>query len=100
MTVGVTQNLGVTQQGSHDQASLAREHHHLVAAGTEPNISVAHRSRKGDGEFFQVYTHVFEGRFFFEFVQRRNYQSFGIPDAAIRLAAQAREVGPAEAATL
>jgi 4-hydroxyphenylpyruvate dioxygenase len=43
---------------------------------------------------------VFEERFFFELVERRNYQSFGAASAAIRLAAQAREVGPAEAAAL
>ncbi|BAM88022.1 4-hydroxyphenylpyruvate dioxygenase [Bradyrhizobium oligotrophicum S58] len=50
--------------------------------------------RDGDAEFFQVYTHIFEERFFFEIVQRRNYQGFGAPNAAIRLAAQAREVRP------
>jgi 4-hydroxyphenylpyruvate dioxygenase len=50
--------------------------------------------REGDGEFFQVYTHIFDERFFFEIVERRNYQGFGAPNAAIRLAAQAREVRP------
>ena len=50
--------------------------------------------RDGDAEFFQVYTHIFEERFFFEIVQRRNYQGFGAANAAIRLAAQAREVRP------
>ncbi|CCD89677.1 putative 4-hydroxyphenylpyruvate dioxygenase containing a TIM-barrel fold (N-ter) [Bradyrhizobium sp. ORS 285] len=50
--------------------------------------------RDGDAEFFQVYTHIFEERFFFEIVQRRNYQGFGAPNASIRLAAQAREVRP------
>jgi 4-hydroxyphenylpyruvate dioxygenase len=47
--------------------------------------------REGDGEFFQIYTHVFEERFFFEIVERRAYQGFGAPNAAIRLAAQTRE---------
>jgi 3-dehydroshikimate dehydratase len=51
--------------------------------------------REGDGEFFQVYTHIFDERFFFEIVERRNYQGFGAANAAIRLAAQAREVRPA-----
>ncbi len=47
------------------------------------------------GEFFQVYTHIFDERFFFEIVERRhNYQGFGAANAAIRLAAQAREVRP------
>ncbi|XUM22475.1 bifunctional sugar phosphate isomerase/epimerase/4-hydroxyphenylpyruvate dioxygenase family protein [Bradyrhizobium oligotrophicum S58] len=50
--------------------------------------------RDGDTEFFQVYTHIFEERFFFEIVQRRNYQGFGAANAPIRLAAQAREVRP------
>ena len=52
--------------------------------------------REGDGEFFQVYTHIFDERFFFEIVERRNYQGFGAANAAIRLAAQAREVRPAD----
>jgi 4-hydroxyphenylpyruvate dioxygenase len=47
--------------------------------------------REGDGEFFQVYTHIFDERFFFEIVQRRNYHGFGAANAAIRLAAQTRE---------
>jgi 4-hydroxyphenylpyruvate dioxygenase len=50
--------------------------------------------RDGDGEFFQVYTHVFDDRFFFEIVERRDYQGFGAANAAIRLAAQARETRP------
>ncbi|MGJ4909877.1 bifunctional sugar phosphate isomerase/epimerase/4-hydroxyphenylpyruvate dioxygenase family protein [Bradyrhizobium sp. HKCCYLS2033] len=50
--------------------------------------------RDGDAEFFQVYTHIFEERFFFEIVQRRNYQGFGAVNAPIRLAAQSREVRP------
>ncbi|MCX7319775.1 MAG: TIM barrel protein [Hyphomicrobiales bacterium] len=48
----------------------------------------------GDGEFFQIYTHAFDDRFFFEIVERRNYQGFGAPNAGIRLAAQAREARP------
>ena len=51
--------------------------------------------RDEDREFFQVYTHIFDERFFFEIVERRNnYQGFGAANAAIRLAAQAREVRP------
>jgi 3-dehydroshikimate dehydratase len=50
--------------------------------------------REGDGEFFQIYTHAFDDRFFFEIVERRNYQGFGAANAAIRLAAQAREAPP------
>jgi 4-hydroxyphenylpyruvate dioxygenase len=50
--------------------------------------------REGDGEFFQIYTHIFDERFFFEIVERRSYQGFGAANAAIRLAAQSREVRP------
>jgi 3-dehydroshikimate dehydratase len=51
--------------------------------------------RNGSGEFFQAYTRVFDERFFFEIVQRRNYSGFGAPNAPIRLAAQYREARPA-----
>jgi 4-hydroxyphenylpyruvate dioxygenase len=50
--------------------------------------------RDGGGEFFQIYTHTFDERFFFEIVQRRNYEGFGAANAAIRLAAQTRESRP------
>ncbi|SDN47426.1 bifunctional sugar phosphate isomerase/epimerase/4-hydroxyphenylpyruvate dioxygenase family protein [Afipia sp. GAS231] len=50
--------------------------------------------REGEGEFFQVYTHTFDERFFFEIVQRRNYEGFGAANAAVRLAAQTRESRP------
>jgi 4-hydroxyphenylpyruvate dioxygenase len=51
--------------------------------------------RDGSGEFFQAYTRVFDDRFFFEIVQRRNYAGFGAPNAPIRLAAQYRDARPA-----
>src|SRR5665213_347329 len=50
--------------------------------------------REGDGEFFQIYTHIFDERFFFEIVERRQYSGFGAANAAIRLAAQTREARP------
>src|SRR6476661_2209784 len=50
--------------------------------------------REGEGEFFQIYTHTFDERFFFEIVERRNYHGFGAANAAIRLAAQTRESRP------
>ena len=43
-----------------------------------------------DGEFFHVYTTIFAGRLFFEVVERRNYDGFGVVNAPIRLAAQSR----------
>jgi 4-hydroxyphenylpyruvate dioxygenase len=50
--------------------------------------------RDEDGEFFQVYTHAFEERFFLEIVERRGYNGFGAPNAGVRLAAQTREARP------
>jgi 4-hydroxyphenylpyruvate dioxygenase len=45
--------------------------------------------RSGTGEFFHAYTKAFDGRFFFEIVQRKNYEGFGAVNASVRLAAQA-----------
>jgi len=45
--------------------------------------------RAGAGEFFHAYTRAFDGRFFFEIVQRRDYDGFGAVNASVRLAAQA-----------
>jgi 4-hydroxyphenylpyruvate dioxygenase len=42
------------------------------------------------GEYFQIYTRTFADRFFFEVVERRDYQGFGAVNAPIRLAAQTR----------
>jgi len=53
--------------------------------------------RDGGAEYFQVYTETFDNRFFFEIVERRGYRGFGAANAAIRLAAQARQVKQAEA---
>ena len=47
--------------------------------------------RDGDGEYLQVYTRVFDDRFFFEIVERRRgYKGYGAANAPIRLAAQSR----------
>jgi 3-dehydroshikimate dehydratase len=41
------------------------------------------------GEFRHAYTDTFQGRFFFEIVERRgNYQGYGAANAAVRMAAQ------------
>jgi 4-hydroxyphenylpyruvate dioxygenase len=45
--------------------------------------------RGPSGEFFHAYTRAFDHRFFFEFVERRNYDGFGAANASVRLAAQA-----------
>ncbi|HYP14816.1 MAG TPA: hypothetical protein VEQ63_12885 [Bryobacteraceae bacterium] len=46
--------------------------------------------REGGAEYFQVYTKALEGGFFFEIVERRNYQGYGAVNASIRLASQTR----------
>jgi 4-hydroxyphenylpyruvate dioxygenase len=45
--------------------------------------------RVKDGEFFHVYTRTFQDRFFFEIVERHNYELFGAANTPVRLAAQA-----------
>jgi 4-hydroxyphenylpyruvate dioxygenase len=45
--------------------------------------------RVRDGEFFHIYTRTFQDRFFFEIVERRNYDLFGAANTPVRLAAQA-----------
>ena len=47
--------------------------------------------RSSTGEFFHIYTAMFEDRFFFEILERRNYDLFGAANTPIRLAAQTRE---------
>lgn len=45
--------------------------------------------RVKDGEFLHIYTRTFANRFFFEIVERRNYDLFGAANTPVRLAAQA-----------
>jgi 4-hydroxyphenylpyruvate dioxygenase len=45
--------------------------------------------RVKDGEFLHIYTRTFHDRFFFEIVERRNYDLFGAANTPVRLAAQA-----------
>ena len=42
-----------------------------------------------DGQFFHIYTRTFHNRFFFEILQRDNYDLFGAANTPMRLAAQA-----------
>jgi 4-hydroxyphenylpyruvate dioxygenase len=47
--------------------------------------------KAGDGELLHAYTVPFEGRFFFEIIERRGgYAGYGATDAPVRLAAQAQ----------
>lgn len=46
--------------------------------------------RQGDQEFLHAYSVPFDGRFFFELIERRNgYDGYGVGDAPVRLAALA-----------
>jgi len=45
--------------------------------------------RASGGEFFHAYTRAFDHRFFFELVERRDYDGFGAVNAPVRMAAQA-----------
>ncbi|MHB2168701.1 bifunctional sugar phosphate isomerase/epimerase/4-hydroxyphenylpyruvate dioxygenase family protein [Alsobacter sp. R-9] len=56
--------------------------------------------RDDRGTFLQAYTTTLEGGFFFEVVQRDGYVGYGAPNAAIRLAAQARLARPADIPSL
>jgi 4-hydroxyphenylpyruvate dioxygenase len=46
--------------------------------------------RDTDGEYFQLFSRAFAKRFFFEFVERRDYRGYGAANSPIRLAAQSR----------
>ena len=63
----------------------------LDAGARSTGCGPRHPLRRGRaGRYFQVYTRVFAERFFFEVVQRHDYDGFGAPNAPIRLAAQTR----------
>ena len=53
-----------------------------------------------DGEFLHIYTRTFEERFFFEIVERRNYDLFGATNTPVRLAAQASLIDAQERAEI
>ena len=57
-------------------------------------LGVLYDRAKG-GEFFHIYTKMFDERFFFEVVERRNYELFGAANTPVRLAAQANELDAA-----
>jgi 4-hydroxyphenylpyruvate dioxygenase len=46
--------------------------------------------RSAGGEFFHIYTESFDDRFFFEVLERRDYDLFGAANTPVRLVAQAR----------
>jgi len=52
--------------------------------------------RDGAGEYFHIYSESFAERFFFEVVQRSNYDAYGALNAPARMAAQAQEAHAAD----
>jgi 4-hydroxyphenylpyruvate dioxygenase len=46
--------------------------------------------RDGEAEYFQVYSRAVAKRVFFEVVERRGYDGYGVANTAIRLNSQAR----------
>lgn len=42
------------------------------------------------GDYLQLFSRAFHKRFFFEFVERHDYEGYGAPNASIRLASQER----------
>ncbi len=53
-------------------------------------LDILYDRHKG-GEFFHIYTRMFDQRFFFEILERRAYDLFGAANTPVRLAAQASE---------
>lgn len=53
-------------------------------------LGVLYDRHKG-GEFLHIYTTMFDQRFFFEILERRDYDLFGAANTPVRLAAQAAE---------
>ncbi|MGE3248011.1 MAG: 4-hydroxyphenylpyruvate dioxygenase family protein, partial [Beijerinckiaceae bacterium] len=51
--------------------------------------------RTKTGEFFHIYTRMFDERFFFEILERHNYDLFGAANTPVRLAAQMNELDSA-----
>ena len=52
-------------------------------------IDMLYDREEDGGEFLHAYTDTFQGRFFFEIVERRGeYQGYGAANAAVRMAAQ------------
>lgn len=51
--------------------------------------------RTKTGEFFHIYTAMFDERFFFEVLERRSYDLFGAANTPVRLSAQAHELDEA-----
>ena len=61
-----------------------------IAAYRAANVLYDREPGARAGEYLQAYTKTFDGRFFFEIVERRTYRGFGAANAPIRLAAQTR----------
>ena len=72
---------------------------HPLDEGRQPHVTDDLRDRdvvfdnSGGGEFYHAYVEPFEGRFFFEIVQRVAYDGYGAVNAPARLASVAQGEG-------
>jgi 4-hydroxyphenylpyruvate dioxygenase len=79
--------LSIAQNYYEDLAARYDLPDHRVAELAELNILY---DADATGEYFQFFSRAFSKRFFFEIVMRRNYDGYGVANAAMRLAAQSR----------
>ena len=91
--------LGRMQANGVEMLSIPENYYDDLEARTDLSAKRVDELRRGNilydrdegGEFLHACTRSFEGRFFFEIVERRGYKGLGTVNAPILLAAQARE---------
>ena len=91
--------LGRMQANGVEMLSIPENYYDDLEARTDLSAERVDELRRGNilydrdegGEFLHACTRSFEGRFFFEIVERRGYKGLGTVNAPILLAAQARE---------
>jgi len=91
--------LGRMQANGVQMLSIPENYYDDLEARTDLSAKRVDELRRGNilydrdegGEFLHACTRSFEGRFFFEIVERRGYKGLGTVNAPILLAAQARE---------
>jgi 4-hydroxyphenylpyruvate dioxygenase len=91
--------LGRMQANGVEMLSIPENYYDDLEARTDLSAKRVDELRRGNilydrdegGEFLHACTRSFEGRFFFEIVERRGYKGLGTVNAPILLAAQARK---------
>ncbi len=98
-TDDIVMALGRMQANGVEMLSIPENYYDDLEARTDLSAERVDELRRGNilydrdegGEFLHACTRSFEGRFFFEIVERRGYKGLGTVNAPILLAAQARE---------